>query len=681
MARTDPSRRTGAADPGAAAGADTRPPYTIHDQVSLRRLKEYAVSADGSMAALRVESTRPGRNVRDSQLWVINADGTGLRRLAAAGRRVLNPAFARDGRSVYVLTGKPGQDRSIVRVPINGGAPEMVVSVPAEIESFVLSGDGTRVAFSAPVYPGPGPDTLTPSAARHRASTARAARGRIFDQLLIRHWDEWRDGRRRHIFVQPLSGGPPLDIMAGMDADSPVKPFGGVEQYSFTPDGREVVFTARDAGHEEAWSTDLDLFAAPVDASAPPRKVTTANRATDTDPAFSPDGRTLAYLAMERPGYEADRQTVIVTDWPSGAPRRVTDGWDRSVESVTWSTDGSRLFVTALDTARRPLFSIDPSSGAVEKIVGDGHVTLPSAVTGSVFYLKQSFESPPDLFVWRDGRESQITRLNERVLRRVELGKPEWFSFPGWNGETVHGYLVKPAGFDPSRKYPVAFIIHGGPQNSLSNEWSHRWNPQVYAGAGYAVVSIDFHGSTGYGQAFTDSIRGDWAGKPLEDLQKGYAHALERYPFLDSTRAAALGASYGGFMVNMIAGLWNEPWRCLVSHDGNLDERFAYFATEELWFPEWEHGGTPWENPEGYEKHNPFNHIAEWRVPMLVIHGALDYRVVDTEGIATFTALQRRGIPSRLLFFPDEGHWVLKPENSIQWHETVLEWLDRWVRD
>jgi dipeptidyl aminopeptidase/acylaminoacyl peptidase len=279
------------------------------------------------------------------------------------------------------------------------------------------------------------------------------------------------------------------------------------------------------------------------------------------------------------------------------------------------------------------------------------------------------------------GRHRRLTRLNAGKLRDVAIGEAEQFSFPGWNGEAVYGYVLKPANFDPARRYPIAFIVHGGPQSAFGNDWHYRWNPQVYAGAGYAVVMIDFHGSTGYGQAFTDSISGDWGGKPLEDLQKGYAAALERYPFLDATRATALGASFGGYMINLMAGIWNEPWKALVSHDGNLDQRFAYFATEELWFPEWEQGGTPWDNPAGYEKDNPVDHIAEWRVPTLVIHGALDFRVTEVEGMAMFTALQRRGIASRFLYFPDENHWVVKPANSILWHDTVLEWLARWTNE
>jgi dipeptidyl aminopeptidase/acylaminoacyl peptidase len=467
--------------------------------------------------------------------------------------------------------------------------------------------------------------------------------------------------------------------MPGMDADAPSKPFGGNEQYTFTPDGSGIVFTARDVGREEAWSTDLDLFVAPIDASAPPRKLTTENRATDTDPSFSPDGTLLAYLAMDRPGYESDKQTVILRGWPDGAARRLTDHWDRSAGSIEWSPDGRTLYVMAEDLGQVGIFALDVASGSVTPVVSRGHASGVLAVGDAVFYVTSSLEGPADLHVVTGGRHRQITRLNAVKLRGIELGEAEQFTFAGWDGETVHGYLLKPPGFDPSRKYPIAFVIHGGPQASLANAWGYRWNPHVYAGAGYAVVMIDFHGSTGYGQAFTDSIRGDWGGKPLEDLQQGFDAVLERYPFLDPTRACALGASFGGYMINLIAGVWNEPWRCLVSHDGNLDEGFAYYATEELWFPEWEHGGTPWENPAGYAKDNPVDHVAAWRVPTLVIHGALDYRVSDIEGLAMFTALQRRGVPSRLLYFPDENHWVLKPENSVLWHDTVLAWLDRWT--
>jgi dipeptidyl aminopeptidase/acylaminoacyl peptidase len=289
--------------------------------------------------------------------------------------------------------------------------------------------------------------------------------------------------------------------------------------------------------------------------------------------------------------------------------------------------------------------------------------------------------SPRELYsVKLDGSDLRpVTSINSEKLAAARMGEPEQFTFKGWNDETVYGYIVRPVDFDPEKSYPVAFLIHGGPQGSFGNDFHYRWNPQAYTGAGYAAVMVDFHGSVGYGQAFTDSIGRDWGGKPLEDLQKGLAAALKKYPWMDGDRVCALGASFGGYMVNWIAGNWPDRFRCLVNHDGNLDERLAYYDTEELWFPEWDHGGTPWDNPEGFEKHNPVNFVKNWKTPMLVIHGAYDYRVVDTQGISTFTALQRRGIPSKFLYFPDENHWVLKPHNSILWHETVIGWLDRWT--
>jgi dipeptidyl aminopeptidase/acylaminoacyl peptidase len=290
----------------------------------------------------------------------------------------------------------------------------------------------------------------------------------------------------------------------------------------------------------------------------------------------------------------------------------------------------------------------------------------------------QSLTSPAELYVM-DGRAAprQLTSVSAARLADVRFGEPEQFTFAGAGGEPVHGYVVKPAGWEPGKKYPIAFIVHGGPQSSFANTWSYRWNPQVYAGAGYGAVFIDFHGSTGYGQAFTDSISGDWGGKPLEDLQKGLAAALERYPWLDGDRACALGGSYGGFMMNWIAGRWPDGFRCLVNHAGLFDHRMMYYTTEELWFVEWDHGGPYFQNPAGHEKTNPANHVAAWKTPMLVIHGALDYRVPDSQGLASFTALQRRGIESRLLYFPDENHWISKPGNSLQWHDEVLGWLDR----
>ncbi len=480
----------------------------------------------------------------------------------------------------------------------------------------------------------------------------------------------------------PASGGEPVDVMQAMDADAPSKPFGGSNEYTFTPDGRSIVFGARNAGREEAWSTNFDLFLAPIDGSTAPRNLTPGNPAWDAFPTFSPDGRTLAYTAMQRAGYEADRFRIVLRQWPDGDERVLTESWDRSPGNLAWSPDGKTLFATADHLGNHALFAIDVASGKVRTVVGRGHVTAPQVNGQHLVYLLDTLQGPAELHSVRaDGRDAKaLTRINEQRLAAVRLGASEQFSFKGAGGETVYAWVVKPVDFDPAQKYPVALLIHGGPQGSFGDQFHYRWNPQTYAGRGYAAVMIDFHGSTGYGQAFTDAINGDWGGKPLEDLQLGLAAALAKYSWMDGDRVAALGGSYGGYLVNWIAGQWPDRFRALVTHSGNLDERFAYFATEELWFPEWEHGGTPWENPEGYAKHNPVDLVKNWRTPTLVIHGGKDYRVVETGGFATFTALQRMGIPSRFLHFPDENHWILKPANSILWHDTVLDWLDRWLK-
>ncbi len=490
--------------------------------------------------------------------------------------------------------------------------------------------------------------------------------------------------------MAPLAAGrigTPVDISRTLaDADVPSRPFGGAEEWTFSPDGRTLVFTARLAGEknrEEPWSTNFDLWEVPVDGSRPPRNMTSANPAWDAQPVFAPDGKTLAYLRMARPGFEADRFRIVLRDLATGRERVVAEEWDRSPAGVFFSADGRTLYATATDTGQTPLFAIDAASGKVRKLVAEGHARSPVPAGDRIVFGLDHLRAPVDLHTVRaDGSDlRKITDFNRDLLAAVRFGEPEQFSFEGAGGDKVWGWVTKPAGFRQGGKYPVALFIHGGPQGSFSNEMHYRWNPQVFAGAGYGVVSIDFHGSTGYGQAFTDAIREDWGGKPLVDLQKGLAAAVERHPWLDGDRACALGASYGGYMVAWIAGHWPERFRCLVNHDGILDQRMMYYGTEEIWFPEWEQGGPHWENPEGYEAQNPVNFVARWKTPMLVIHGGLDYRIPDNQGFATFNALQRRGIPSRFLYFPDENHWVLKPGNALLWHEVVLGWLDRWLKE
>lgn len=663
----------------AAPAANARP-YTIQDQVTLRRISNSQVSPDGKQIAYVLRTTDMEANRGRTDLWLVNLDGGAPRQLTSHPDSDSQPVWAPDGKSLFFLSSRGGSSQ-VWRLPVDGGEPQSVTKLPLDVDAFALSRDGKTLAVAMTVFPDCPTLECTPQRAAERSK--QKGSGRTHDKLFARHWDTWKDGTRSHLFVVPVAGGTPVDVTKGMDADAPSKPFGGPEEFTFTPDGKGLVFTARDAGRAESWSTDLDLFLAPIDGKAKPRKLTEKNRATDTSPVFSPDGKTLAYVAMARPGFEADRFRVILRSWPDGKERVLAEDWDRSAGALAWSKDGATLYTTAGDVGQHPVFALDVASGKVRKLLKEGNAEdAQPAADGQLVYTYDDLDSPADLFVMKaDGTGArQLTNVNAEALARIKFGAFEQFQFPGWNNEPVHAYVVKPVDFDPKRQYPLAFLIHGGPQGSFGNHFHYRWNPQVYAARGYVAVMVDFHGSTGYGQAFTDSIRDDWGGKPLEDLQKGLAAALKRYPFIHKDRMCALGASYGGYMINWIAGNWPDGFKCLVNHDGILDERMAYFDTEELWFPEWEHNGTPWENPSAYEKHNPINHVAKWKTPMMVIHGGKDFRVVETQGLSTFTALQRRGIPSKLLYFPDENHWVVKPANSVQWHDEVLGWLDQWTR-
>lgn len=664
----------------APAAAPETHPFSPDDLVAFRRITEFRLSLDGARVVFALSSVDLDANRRRADLWVVNADGTGLRQLTDTPESEASPRFTPDGKAVLFLAKRGGETKQVFRLPLDGGEPTQVTRLPLDVEGFVLSRDGRRLLLSVEVFP----DCDDLACTRRRLDDKPASSGRIYKELLFRHWDTWEDGRRAHLLSVPVDGSAaPVDLMKGMEADSPSPPFGDDAEYVFTPDGKGAVFSAKAAGREAAWSTNTDLWYAPLDGSAPARRITAGNLAADTAPTFSPDGKQLAWLAQKVPGAESDRWRIMVRTWPDGPEREVAPAWDRSPDALAWAPDGRTLLVTADHLGRHPLFAIDVRTGAARELVGRGHVSGIGVAKGKLVVGKDDLASPVDLFTLRpDGKDLRpITRVNAEHLARVRMGAPEQFTFQGWNGETVHAWLVKPVDFTPDRKWPVALLIHGGPQGSFGDHFHYRWNPQAYAGAGYAALAIDFHGSTGYGQAFTDSITGDWGGKPLEDLDRGLAAALERFPFLDGERVAALGASYGGYMVNWIAGMRPDRYRCLVTHDGNLDEQFAYFDTEELWFPEREHGGTPWENPAAYQKHNPVNLVKRWKTPMLVIHGGLDFRVVETQGMATFTAAQRRGVPSEFLYFPDENHWVLKPQNSLLWHRTVLGWLDRWTKE
>lgn len=654
-------------------------PFTVNELVTLQRIGAPVPSPDGNWIVFSLRSTDLAGNKGLTSLWIIHADGTAQHQLTFPPGNDAEPCWAPEGSAVYYLSTRSGSSQ-VWKTPLSKGEAVQVTDLPLDLANLKCSPDGKTLAFSMEVFP----TTSYEETALHlKAIEEQNSSGKVYDTLPIRHWDSYEDGRRNHIFVMPLSTGIPVDVMKEMEADSPSVPFGGAEEYTFTPDNSGIVFSAADTGREEMWSTEHSLYLAPISGTSPPVNITPDNRAWVTQPVFSPDGNTLAYLAMTRPGYEADQYRIMLRSWPDGEKREIASSWDRSPSSLIWSADGNTLYVTAMDRGNSALFAIDTGTGNVETLVENGYVSSVSTLKNSLVYNRANQTSPADIWtIDSDGNHAkQITQVNHDQLAQMRMGEYEQFSFSGWNNERVYGYVVKPVDFNLSKKYPVALLIHGGPQGSFADEFHYRWNPQVYAARGYTVVMIDFHGSVGYGQAFTDSIQGDWGGKPLVDLQKGLNATLDKYPWMDGERVSALGASYGGFMVSWIEGAWPDRFRCLVMHDGVFDTKSMYFSSDELWYEEWENNGTLWENPEAYSRFNPADHVADWKTPMLVIQGGRDYRVPETQGFGAFTALQRNNIPSKLLYFPDENHWVSTPENSILWHDTVLDWLDQWTGD
>jgi len=655
-------------------------PFTNNDLVRFERVSDPVAAPDGQRLAYTLRKTDYEANKGVRSLWLLEVGSGTSRPLTSGAGSSDSPQWAANG-DLYFLSTRSGSSQ-VWRLSSGGGEAQQVTELPLDVGAYKLSPAGDRLVVALEVFPDA--RTLAESKARFDALEKNPSAGTVYDKLFIRHWDTWKNGSRNQLFALGIdngkASGEPVLLTRGLDGDAPTKPFGGAEELAFSPDGKTLYFNLRTAGRTEAWSTNVDVWQVSVDGRGRAKNLTADNAATDSGPAPSPDGKTLAWRAMSRPGFEADRYRILLRDLATGQTRELAGDWDRSAETLVWSKDGRTLYTKADDLGNGKLFSIDVASGKVTALTGPGTVEGFTLTSRGPVVAHNTLDRPTDLKLVDLNGLKPLTTHNSAVLSNLKFGAYEQFSFKGWNDETVHGYVVKPANFRKGRKYPVAFIVHGGPQGSMGNHFHYRWNPQTYAGAGYAVVFIDFHGSTGYGQAFTDSISGDWGGKPFEDLQKGWAHALKTYDFLDGTKAAALGASYGGYMMNWIAGNWPDAFKAIVTHCGVFDNRSMGYSTEELWFDEWEHKGTPYDVPAAYEKHNPVNYVQNWKTPMLVIHGAKDFRIPLEQGIAAFTALQRRGVPSQLLVFPDENHWVLKPKNSVQWHETVEAWLGKYLK-
>ncbi|MEO1046627.1 MAG: S9 family peptidase [Pseudomonadota bacterium] len=657
-------------------------PMTAQDLTTLDRVGAPVLSPDRKQIAYTVTHTDSESYKRTSKLYLrsleTDADATLIADMEDASEH--SPAFTPDG-TLYFLSDKSGSEQLWRYKHGSDVVPVQVSEMSLNIAGFHLSPDGAKVALWTDITVGAMPDTPQ----KDRTGTGSA---RSYDRQFVRHWSSWEvPGEYSRIFVYSIGDDGALiadsrvDIMQKLEGDSPTKPFGGGEEIAWSPDSSTIAFTMRVANGDEPGSTDTDIYLAAANGTGPVLNITADNDATDTLPTFSPDGSKIAYAAMARPGYESDRLVLTILDITGQKRTALTGDWDRSVGSIVWEEDGNGLIITAQDVLDHPAYRVNATTGDVVRLTGRGNVrNVVPLGTASYLYTMSSLQSPTDIHVQR-GRAMPRNISNANAARLAEIDPVDInrFSFAGANGDTVHGQIIKPE--SDAEKLPLLFLVHGGPQGSFGDGWSTRWNPKVMAAQGYAVVTIDFHGSSGYGQDFMDSINQDWGGKPLEDLKLGMAALANIDPQIDTENACALGASYGGYMMNWISGQWNDGFKCIVNHAGLFDMRSFYYATEELWFPRWDFGGSYAEQRDLYEQWNPANHVANWQTPTLVIHGEKDFRVPYGQSLMAFTVLQERDIPSRLVMFPDENHWILGGENSVRWHNEVFDWVGKWLKD
>ena len=666
--------------------AQGKRPFTFEDMMALERIADPQVSPDGHWVAFSAIKVDLQANTRTPHLWVVPLAGGESRQLTTGVAGEDRPRWSPDGKRIAYISSQDGSAQVWVR-DFDGntgsltGEPRRVTSISTETGGELWSPDGQNILFVSSVYPACKDDACNKARLEEKARSK--VKASIFTGLFYRHWASYTGGKRSHLFVVPASGGVARDLTPG-DHDVPPFQLGGSDLYAFSPDGKEIAFTSN-ISEVEATSTNNDLFTVPVTGGTP--KKITDNPASDSTPRYSPDGKYIAYLAQARPGYESDRFRLMLYDRVTGQRRSLTENFDCWVGGFVWAPDSSRIYFVAEDKGEQPIYTVSVHGGDIRELERHTNDELTVTPNGSTLvFTRMSVRAPSEVYA-ADFKESshlgaarELSRLNEGVLSQVEMPSLQPFWFTGAEKTRVEGFLLKPPGFDAHKKYPVKFLIHGGPQGAWDDAWSYRWNPELFAASGYVVVMVNPRGSTGYGQRFIDQINGDWGGRPYIDLMRGLDYVERRYPFLDKDRECALGASYGGYMVNWMLG-HTTRFKCLVSHDGMFNTESAYGTTEELWFPEWEFKGTPWSNRAMYRRWSPHLFAANFKTPTLVVHGQLDYRLDLSEGLQLFTTLQRRGVPSKMLYFPDEGHFVLKPQNSRLWYKTVNQWVDTWVKE
>ncbi len=703
--------------------AQAKHPFTFEDMMKLKRVGDPQVSPDGKWVLFSVVDVDLAANSKTPHIWIVPTAG-GQEKEIISDQDADRPRWAPDGKR-FAFTSTKAEGSQVWIADFDGDAGSVtgkhrLTSIATEASGEIWSPDGKNILFTSDVYPecdGAPTDENSCNAKRLKEAEQSKVKAQLFTHLLYRHWNAYKEGKRSHIFVIPaalpsptyentpqvtgsaIAGGTPLDLTPG-DYDAPVFSLGGQDDYAFSPDGQEVCYASNHDKNPDA-STNNDLWLIPVTGGTA-KNITADNPASDTSPLYSPDGRYIAYRAQQRPGYESDRFRLMLYDRKTGEKKNLTENFDHWIGTYVWEPDSTQLYFMAEDNGESPLWSIgiEPTMplvrlrGFFDELSVVGH-----AGKEMFFFTGMSIARPNEIYKTsaeiidhctgidhepRCAPPMPLTNLNESVLSLIDMSPVKSFWFTGAHSDKVEGFLVKPPNFDTNKKYPVKFLIHGGPQGAWGDDWSYRWNPELFASptpaqpSGYVVIMINFHGSTGYGQKFIDAINGDWGGAPFEDLMKGLDYAEQTYPFIDKNRECALGASYGGYMANWILG-HTDRFKCIVSHDGMFNAESAWGSTEELWFNNWEFKGTPYDNRALYQKFSPHQYAKNFKTPTLVVHGQRDYRLDVSEGFQLFTTLQMEGVPSEMLYFPDEGHWVLKPQNSELWYKTVNAWVDRWT--
>ena len=660
----------------AASTAFAQKNFTFDAMMKIQRISDPQISPDGKKVAFTVQSVDMEKNSKPRQIWMTDLAGGTPKAVTTLGNNE-RPRWSPDSKSIAFVSDRGGSSQ-IWLMDANGANAKALTTIPTEAEGVLFFPDGKRILFVSEVYPDcPTEECNKAKLDKEKASKVKA---RSYTSLLYRHWDQWQSARRKHLFVADLIGGNPRDITPG-NKDVPAFALGGPEGYAISPDSQEICYVMI-TDNDPATSTNSDLYS--VLATGGEAQKITNGIGADVGPQYSPDGKSLTWLAQRTAGYESDRWRLMVMDRANGRTREVTETLDRNVTGMTWSPDSARLFFTVEDRGRQSIQMISLNGGSARSIISGSSTFDDARFTPdgkTMVYTEQSSSHPPELFKVSSAGGSQVplSRLNDSLLTEFKLPAFEELNTAGAEGAKVHSFILKPSGFDPKKKYPVLFLIHGGPQGAWHESWSYRWNPQVFAAAGFVVVMPNPRGSTGYGQQFTDDINSDWGGKVYEDIM-GAVDEVEKKEWADADRFAAAGGSYGGYMVNWMLG-HTQRFKAFVSHAGVYDLRSMAGETEELWFPQWEFKGMPWDNPDLYQRLSPSFYVNQFRTPTLVIHGERDYRVPYGQGLQLFSALQLKKVPSKLLVFPDEGHWVLKPQNSELWYKSFLEWIGEWTRE